>query len=264
MQSRLRLVALAASGLAACGVGVLVQTMFNARLMPKDFGMMALPLLGLLLRGWLAGCNQLRRTHAAIRTILRLPHRVLPTAVADLVESLGIENRVNLVLCASPTAFCYGLLRPRICITSGLLAALAPDELEAVLRHERHHLRRYDPLRVLLWTMISGTFWWLAEQADQAHLLRELAADRTVIAEQGRTPLASALFKLLTLPRAEQLTRRDLAISGLSVTDARIDQLVQCEERVAQRQRSWHWLLLVAVLLFAMPLCSILMAHLWL
>lgn len=266
-------IALPVIGLLACGVGVLLQSksqhcaasawFCNEQGMLRDFWMMALPLLFLLGRGCLAGARQVQRTRDVVRTMLGLPSAPLPPRLVALTTELNLRGRITVVDYSAPEAFCYGLLRPRICLTSGLLAVLSPQELEAVLRHERHHVRHFDPLRTLLWTMLSGAFWWLEDRAQQAHLLRELAADRTVITEQGRTSLASALLKLLSLPRADHLHSSRIAISGLSVTDARIDQLLRPEQVVVLTRRRWRWLVLPVLLLLTMLFCSSVMAQIW-
>jgi beta-lactamase regulating signal transducer with metallopeptidase domain len=257
----------------ACGAGVLLQTQTqhcglspwfcNHQGMLRDFWMMALPLLFLLARGGWLGVQQLRRTHRVVKTMLGLPRAPQVPLITELAQQLNLMGRIEIVTYHAPEAFCYGILRPRICLTSGLLAVLTPAEIEAVLRHERHHLRRYDPFRTLCWTVISGAFWWLEDRAEHAHLLRELAADQAVIVEQGRTSLASALLKLLTLPRADHLPASDMAVSGLSVTDARIDQLVRSDQMIVAPQKQWQWLLLPTLLVVTMLFCSLVMARLW-
>lgn len=266
------------TGLGACGLGIAMEFESHAcvgslwtcsqqhmvhNLWTHDVWMMALPLAFLLVRGCFAGMQQLWRTRQLLRAMLSLPSHPLRAPIDEIVARLDIEGRVQVVEYATPEAFCYGLFRPRICLTTPLLDLLSSAELEAVLRHERHHLRRYDPLRTLIWTVVSNMFWWLDDHAHQAYLLRELAADRAVIDEQGRTPLASALFKLLAVPNAHQLSRPDFAVSGLSVTDARIDQLLHPEQVVAPRLLVWQWLYLPAVLLFTLMLCSVVMTQLW-
>ena len=260
-------------GILACGAGVLLQTQSdhcgvsawfcNEKGMLRDFWMMALPLLFLLGRGAWTGARQLRRTYGVVHTMLRLPRAPSTPVIRTLAQELKLTDRIDVVTYDAPEAFCYGLVRPRICLTSGLIAALTPEEVEAVLRHERHHLRQYDPLRTVFWTVLSGAFWWLEDRAEHAHLLRELAADRAVIVEQGRTSLASALLKLLTLPRAGRLPSSQIAISRLSVTDARIDQLVRSEQMPVGSQRHWQWLVLPTLLLLAMLFCSVVMARVW-
>lgn len=44
-----------------------------------------------------------------------------------------------------PHAFCAGLFRPQVYVTTGAAAILDEQALEAVLVHERHHARRRDP-----------------------------------------------------------------------------------------------------------------------
>jgi hypothetical protein len=131
----------------------------------------------------------------AAREVAALPRRPSP---APLVAAVGRSSVGNLVCLDSPaaSAFCAGLLRPRVFVTSGMVAALAAEELDAVLVHEAEHARRRDPLRrlvgraaadVLFWLPLVG--WWMRHRQEDA----ELAADRAVIDRVGRTPLARAL-----------------------------------------------------------------------
>jgi Zn-dependent protease with chaperone function len=259
-------------GLVVCSTAVLIESgshecggslwICSQQQMAHDVWMMVLPLGWLLLRGCFAGLRQLRRTRQLVRIMLSLPPHPLSTQMAEIVARLNLEGRVSVVEYATPEAFCYGLFRPRICLTAPLLQLLSSAEIEAVLRHERHHLHRYDPLRTIIWTILSNTFWWLDDHAHHAYLLRELAADQAVIAAQGRTPLARALFKLLAVPNAHQLSRPELAVSGISVTDARIDQLIHPEQVVAPPLRIWQWLYIPVMLLLTLIACSVVMAHL--
>lgn len=272
MRRKLLPLSLPLVGLAACGAGALLQvedqhcfaslSLCTAQGMLADFWMMVLPLVFLVGCGMWAGLLQLRRTYGVVHAMLRLPRLVDVPLIAELAYKLDLTGRIDVVTYPAPEAFCYGLLRPRICLTSGLLAVLSPLELEAVLRHERHHLRQYDPLRTLCWTIISGACWWLEDRAEHAHLVRELAADRAVIAEQGRRSLASALLKLLTVPGPDSLPASGIAISGLSVTDARIDQLVRSEQINVPPRRHWQWLVLPALLFLTLLLCSVVMSRL--
>lgn len=50
----------------------------------------------------------------------------------------------------SPDAFCAGLLRPRVYLSSTAVESVEDSELAAVIEHESHHCRRCDPLRILL------------------------------------------------------------------------------------------------------------------
>jgi Zn-dependent protease with chaperone function len=131
----------------------------------------------------------------AARAVAGLPRGPSP---APLVAAVGRSGVGNLVCLDSPaaSAFCAGLLRPRVFVTSGMVAALADEELDAVLVHEAEHARRRDPLRrlvgraaadVLFWLPLVG--WWTRHRLEDA----ELAADRAAIDRVGRSPLARAL-----------------------------------------------------------------------
>jgi Zn-dependent protease with chaperone function len=131
----------------------------------------------------------------AAREVAALPRRPSP---APLVAAVGRSGVRNVVCLDSPavSAFCAGLLRPRLFVTRGMVASLADEELAAVLVHEAEHARRHDPLRrlagraaadVLFWLPLVG--WWTRHRLEDA----ELAADRAAINRVGRTPLARAL-----------------------------------------------------------------------
>jgi Zn-dependent protease with chaperone function len=230
--------------------------------MVHDVIFMSLPLLLLLAYGLARGLRQLCHTRRTLQPMLAQCVPALPLELLQQAHALGIASQVDLVASDRAEAFCYGLLHPRICITTQLVQTLTPCEVEAVLRHERHHLRRRDPLRAWLWTVTGSGCWWLRDQAKQADVRRELAADRAVIAAQGRMPLASALFKLMASRAAAPPA--DLAISGMSATDARIEQLLDPHQPIAVPP-SLHadHALLVSVLLFSLiAVCSAVMTYL--
>ena len=116
-----------------------------------------------------------------------------------------------------------GLLQPRVMVTAGLIDRLDDTELAAVLAHERHHLRRRDPLRLLLLNALAGAMFMfpvaaILRQRWKARI--ELAADRAAVAVAPRGALASALLAVL----ASRSTRLP-GVAGLSVTEARIAHL---------------------------------------
>ena len=132
----------------------------------------------------------------AARQVARLPRLRTPPALAAAAGRRG-ANQVVLLDSPATSAFCAGLLRPRVYVTGGMITALADEELEAVLVHEAEHARRRDPLRrlagraaadVLFWLPLIG--WWSRRRLEDA----ELAADRAAIDRVGRRPLARALW----------------------------------------------------------------------
>lgn len=184
------------------------------------------------------------RTGAKLAAAIRAACRPLPPPLVRQLERLGLAGRVDLVASARPAAFTYGLWTPRVCITTGLTILLQPDEVDAVLRHERHHVVRRDPLR-LLWARVlaAGAFFVPALRDVQTHglTLLELAADDAAVAPpHGPRPLARALYALLRVRSDEQDKQDDPGVppwrlaegavgfgpQPREVLDARIDHLL--------------------------------------
>jgi Zn-dependent protease with chaperone function len=170
-------------------------------------GVVVLVVAALVVVAWI-----LRVTWLAIgaaREVAGLPR--LPPS--DALVAAARRSGASEVVCLDDTtaaAFCAGLLRPRVFVTSGMVAALADEELAAVLVHEAEHARRRDPLRrlagraaadVLFWLPLVG--WWSRRRLEDA----ELAADRAAIGRVGRTPLARAL-RATAIPAAAPVGAR--------------------------------------------------------
>jgi hypothetical protein len=147
----------------------------------------------------------------------------------------------------TPMAFCTGLLRPHVYVTTGALTALPQPELEAVLAHEAAHARRHDPLRKLLTRAIADVLfffplagWWHRRLAETA----ELTADRAAIAHAGVKAVAGALLATSNGPAPT------VAVSAFnSTTDARIAQLTGdhvLKPRPSTRRVLWSFLGLTA------------------
>lgn len=96
-----------------------------------------------------------------------------------------------------PQAFCAGYLRPRVYLSTGAQDSLSEDELEAVIAHERHHLRRRDPLRMTLARVLAdGLFFMpiLPRLVERYGSLAELAADEAALRDRDPSVLAAALL----------------------------------------------------------------------
>jgi beta-lactamase regulating signal transducer with metallopeptidase domain len=92
-----------------------------------------------------------------------------------------------------------GLLRPRIVLPHGINRMLSRDELEAVVLHERTHVRRRDNLIRLVYEVALCLVWfhpllWLAGRRIAVY--RELSCDESVTARTNGRVLISALAKL--------------------------------------------------------------------
>ena len=191
---------------------------------------MVTPILVLLLMGGSAVVALVRQLVATRRLHLHLAPLLVntPSTVFEATQRLGIAGRVDVVYSDAPLVFCYGLLKPRVCLATGLLRLLDDEELTAVLLHERHHLLRHDPLGVLASRCLAAALGVLpvARQLATRYLLaKELDADRHAVESLGDpTPLASAILKL---NRARPQWRLgQAAISPLNVTHERVVQLL--------------------------------------
>lgn len=139
-----------------------------------------------------------------------------------LADAAGLPG-LWLVPARRPAAFCFGLLRPRVVVTRGLLDRLEPDEQEAAIWHEAHHARRRQPLRCLAARLAAASFAWLPalkDLCDRYMLLGELDADRLAVQWTSRRALAAALFEVGATPVPAG------AIGLGESADARVDRLL--------------------------------------
>lgn len=98
-----------------------------------------------------------------------------------------------------PGAFCAGLLRPRVYLTTGALSLLDHEALAAVLAHERHHARRRDPLRLAVGRVCARSLFYVPGLSDlvrRQQTLAELSADESAInsGPGTRSALARAML----------------------------------------------------------------------
>ncbi len=158
----------------------------------------ALALVGAVRAVWPAA-----RGAAVLRRLLRSAGQVPPAPVRAAAQHLGIDGRVDVVAAGEAFAVTQGLWRPRILLSTGLVEALDAAELTAVLAHERHHLHRRDPLRVLGGRLLGGYGWFLPVLGwwtRRAAVRREVVADRAATARAGVAAVAGALLKLADRP----------------------------------------------------------------
>lgn len=99
-----------------------------------------------------------------------------------------------------PLAYCVpGVQASRVVVSSGALATLAPDELDAVLAHERAHLRARHDLVLEAFSVLHRAFpRWVSSAAAlrEVRTLVEVLADRAASRQHGAHPVARALVAL--------------------------------------------------------------------
>lgn len=147
----------------------------------------------------------------ASRSAERLAHR--------LVEMNGeaTSSQPPVLTTSSTDNDCYslGVSSPVIVMTSGLREVLGGLEVEAVLAHERCHVRKRDNLLELVARLVTDSLVWLPTTHYYLHALRA-AVEQTCDAESAQIHsapvLISALMKMEAVKKARQLKLRgDLA-----------------------------------------------------
>jgi Zn-dependent protease with chaperone function len=192
----------ACTGLAAVGAALAVGT---------GDGPFALAALGAgtLLAGYLL-------TVSAWVTVRTLARRRSHRDLLDLVGTpLPALPGGRLVVSAAPMAYCLPGRRPRLVLTSAVLARLAPAALDAVVAHERAHLRQRHHLVLLPFAAWQAALPWLpAARTARASvaLLVEALADDTARARVGAAPLADALHTVALAQEPGELSTTDVPL----------------------------------------------------
>ena len=126
---------------------------------------------------------------------LRARHRDL----VSLLGRLDPQTNVTVLEHASPTAYCVPGGSHQIVLTAGAVAALDAEETQAVLTHERAHLKARHDLILEFFTVLHHAVPQpiRCESAlDEVHLLVEALADRAALRRGGALPLARALVTM--------------------------------------------------------------------
>lgn len=148
-------------------------------------------------------------------------------SLADAARAARLEGRVDLVDAESAFSFTYGISRPRVAVSRGLVDSVSREELAAVFDHERYHVANYDPLKVVLARSLPDSLFFLpalSELRGRYVAARELAADRRAMRRGGPKSLAGALYKVIAGPPDVDLGAA-AAIGGDEALDARVTQL---------------------------------------
>jgi beta-lactamase regulating signal transducer with metallopeptidase domain len=156
-------------------------------------------------------CGAIRESQASRRFHRRLlsqhPHR--------LRGALVIKD-------PHPRAFCAGLVRPQVYVTTGAVALLDDAALGAVLAHERHHAHRYDPLRLAAGRVLARAVFFLPGLDDlvaRQQALAELSADEWAVSDdpENRSALARAMLSFSDAPASA---------ASIGIDPSRVDYLL--------------------------------------
>lgn len=164
--------------------------------------------VALIVLAVLAAVRTLRRERSTVAELCRATRQARsgsPSPSVHIAASqAGVFGLVDVVAADRSFAFAYGWLRPRICVSTGLIDRLTEPEIAAVLYHEGWHVTRRDPLRLLLVRTVVAAFAIIPpiRRLAEIYLLAvEVAADAHVVAAMGDPRwLAGALVKVTASP----------------------------------------------------------------
>ena len=137
------------------------------------------------------------RTGTALRR-LRRGHRERVDMVARRDGGVSVLDH------DLPVAYCVpGMSGSRIVVSRSTLTSLSPRELDAVLEHERAHLRARHDLVLEAFAVLHRAFpRWVASAAArrEVEVLVEVLADRAAVRRGDRRALVAALLALAGSP----------------------------------------------------------------
>ncbi|MBW6434843.1 M56 family metallopeptidase [Actinoplanes hulinensis] len=138
-------------------------------------------------------------------------HRMLVDLLDRVERHDGLSGgEVRVLEAPLPLAYCVPGRNPRVVLSDGVLDVLDREQVDAVLAHERAHLRHKHEL-----VMESFTAFYQAVPGplrskaplDAVHLLLEMVADDAARRRTGHAPLRAALARLAdAVPLAEEVT----------------------------------------------------------
>jgi len=130
---------------------------------------------------------------------VRRRHREL----VDLLATEG-DGHTRVLEHPTPTAYCLPGVRRRVVLTQGTIDRLSPDELEAVMAHERAHLVARHDLVMEFFTVVHEAvprFVRSSAALHEVHLLIEVLADRAAVRRAGVVTTARAIVGMADGPR---------------------------------------------------------------
>lgn len=144
-------------------------------------------------------------------------------------------------------ALTVGLLRPRILMPAGLVAALDPDDLRAVAAHEEAHRAGRDNLLIAATRALTLTFFFLPgfrfAFARMRNAMEQAADRRAAMAAGGPVMVAGALMAVASMIREEEELHFATGVSGGGIV-SRVETLLAD----SAPRRCWRRLTLFAAM----------------
>lgn len=178
--------------------------------------------------------------------------------VALLSDPMPGQPRTRVLAHPVPLAYCVPGIRTATVLTDGLIEALAPDELAAVIAHERTHLEQLHHLVRLAFRAWHSAIPWfpIANRAERAVVtLTEMLADDGARRTAGDDALRRALVRVGNA--GESASYPDAAVGAdpdASMLAARLDRLGPVPEGTGNGPWTRIASLVAAAALVAVPL----------
>jgi beta-lactamase regulating signal transducer with metallopeptidase domain len=143
--------------------------------------------------------------------------------------------RITVFEDAAFVAFTKGLLKPTIFISSYVLEEFGEKEVEAILLHEYHHCKKYDPLLMFISSLLVQGFGYIPFIKKITYYFetwKEIEADRYAVRNMGTFQFLGSV--LLRLSRDAS---RTVSVSGAvgfadKSINYRIEQLIHPDQQV--------------------------------
>ena len=116
----------------------------------------------------------------------------------------GGDGHTRVLEHTTPTAYCLPGVRRRVVLTQGTIDRLSPDELGAVMAHERAHLTARHDLVMEFFTVVHEAvprFVRSSTALREVHLLIEVLADRAAVRRAGVLTTARAIVGMADGPK---------------------------------------------------------------
>lgn len=136
------------------------------------------------------------RKYAANFRAIAPPHIIL-----SIIKKYDLENKIVVYKSEQPSAFCIGIVRPKIFISSGMVQLLNKTEIEAVILHEEYHLRHKNNVMLFIFNTFSYILFFfplIKDLKKQYEIYEEIEADKHAYTYlNGNAPIINSLKKLL-------------------------------------------------------------------
>src|SRR3989344_4751912 len=100
-------------------------------------------------------------TNKFIKANLANRNQNLSPILTHLANQLNLKDKIIEINDQQPIVFCFGLIKSKICLSSGSIKKLSQPELRAVLLHEQHHLLSHEPLKIFIIKALTKILFFL-------------------------------------------------------------------------------------------------------